>query len=262
MKLRKWGLFGLCVLMLCGCSNLSTTENTANDTPEDVSILSAGQESENLVDDEMIVDEEIVEDVIVPDEELGVETSKTQDTSKKTEKTTKETKSTETKKEETSTTVETPEPTPVPTTPTTPTPTEPPKEEPKEEPKVEEEKVYSGWHESDKAKTVFNKINEIRVNNGLSELPWSDSDTWLANTRVEELVNEVATNTVHSGLKKYDCYVGEIAGYGYSANGVVDAWMNSSGHANQILADYNTSMAVGVYYDEYTASSYYIVIFR
>ena len=62
--------------------------------------------------------------------------------------------------------------------------------------------------------------------------------------------------------KKYDRYVGEIAGFGYSPSGVVDAWMNSSGHKNQILADYNTSMAVGVYYDEYTAASYYIVIFR
>lgn len=136
----------------------------------------------------------------------------------------------------------TPEPTPVPT----PTP----------------EVSYGGWHQSEAATTVFNKINEVRVNNGLSELPWNDGDTWLADIRSEELVNEVATNTVHAGIKNYDRYVGEIAACGYGPNEVVDAWMQSSGHANQILADYNTSMAVGVYYDEYTATSYYIVIFR
>ena len=121
---------------------------------------------------------------------------------------------------------------------------------------------YGGWHQSDYASQVFNKINEVRVNNGLSELPWNDGDTWLADIRAEELVNEVATNTVHAGIKNYDRYVGEIAACGYGPGDVVDAWMQSSGHANQILADYNTSMAVGVYYDEYTASNYYIVIFR
>jgi len=121
---------------------------------------------------------------------------------------------------------------------------------------------YGGWHQSDYASQVFNKINEVRVNNRLSELPWNDGDTWLADIRSEELVNEVATNTVHAGIKNYDRYVGEIAACGYGPREVVDAWMNSSGHANQILADYNTSMAVGVYYDEYTGSSYYIVIFR
>lgn len=272
MKLKQWGLLGLCGLLLCGCINLKVASDSENNPTDDTNVIdSAGNDTEMIIEPE---DEIIVPEIIETPSLEKTETPALEETEKpKEEKTTNRTeekkdtvKETEQSKQEDvekEVPKETPKPTPEPTpTPTTPVPTNPPKDEPKEEPKIEEEIKYGGWHESDKATTVFNKINKIRVENGLSELPWSDGDTWLADTRVEELVSEVANGTVHAGLKKYDRYVGEIAGYGYGASGVVDAWMNSTGHANQILADYNTSMAVGVYYDEYTASSYYIVIFR
>lgn len=279
MKMKHLTLFGLSLLMLCGCVNTKATPNpTDNIDNEQNEIDSVGNDGEIIVDpQEEIIVPEIIEneeevEININNEESSAEKEDivNHDTEKKDEpvktdapqKETEKKKIEEVKKQEEEKPIETPVPTPEPTPTPTPVPVEPPKEEPKEEPKIEEEIVYGGWHESDKAQKIFNKINEVRANNGLSELPWNDNDTWLANTRVEELVNEVATNTVHSGLKKYDRYCGEIAGYGYGVSGVIDAWMASSGHANQILADYNTSMAVGVYYDEYTASSYYIVIFR
>ena len=272
MKLKQLGLLGLCGLLLCGCTNLKATSNPENNPTDETKVIdSAGNDTEMIIkqDDEIIVPE-IIETPSLEESEIPV----IQETEKPKEETT--TAKTEDKKEtiyrdetqhedvviedsgtkEEDIPVDSPDPMPEPT----PTPTH---EEPKkEEPKVEEEIKYGGWHESDKVQSVFNKINKIRSENGLSELPWSEGDTGLADIRVEELVSEVANGTVHAGLKKYDRYVGEIAGYGYGASGVVDAWMNSTGHANQILADYNTSMAVGVYYDEYTSSSYYIVIFR
>ncbi|MBP3398888.1 MAG: hypothetical protein J6K75_03925 [Erysipelotrichaceae bacterium] len=268
MKLKQLGLLGLCGLLLCGCTNLKANTDSENETANDTDIiLSAGTVDDTVIDpeDEIIVPKiietstpevtETPEIEVKDDVQEEVKTTKTED-KKDTVQTSEQPKQEDVEKD-----VPKQNPEPTPTTPT-PVPTDPPKDEPKEEPKIEEEIKYGGWHENDKAKSVFNKINKIRNENGLSELPWSDGDTWLADIRVEELVSEVANGTVHSGLKKYDRYVGEIAGYGYGASGVVDAWMNSTGHANQILADYNTSMAVGVYYDEYTASSYYIVIFR
>jgi len=253
MKLKHWCLLVMSLVMLCGCINTQADDHSSNNSQNKTNDYELESIDKEKIDD--VNEDEIILETSEDDQEDG-ETNVVNNDSSKTEKG----KVNEPKKEETmpkekeeEKTIDVPEPT---------TPVDPPSEEPKDEPKVEEEIVYGGWHESDKAKSVFNKINSVREENGLPALPWNDNDTWLANTRVEELVDEVANGTVHSGLSKYDRYVGEIAGYGYSPNGVVNAWMQSSGHANQILADYNTSMAVGVYYDEYTASSYYIVIFR
>ena len=260
MKLKQLGLLGLCSLLLFGCTKANTNQETNDDN--DVNEI----ESSEVVD-ETITDPE--DEIMVPEqiEEVKQEEVK-QETSEKKE----EAKTDNSKEENKPATLDKPkdkvkEDDPIDIVDPLPTPTTPPPypntpDESKEDPKIEEEIKYGGWHESDKAQSVFNKINKVREENGLSTLPWNDGDTWLADVRSEELVSEVANGTVHSGLKKYDRYVGEIAGFGYSPSGVVDAWMNSSGHKNQILADYNTSMAVGVYYDEYTDSSYYIVIFR
>lgn len=259
MKLKQWCLLGICLVMLCSCMNTQTNDNSNDNTENKVDDYEVESMDNEVID--VIDEEEIILEVSEDEQKDDVKTNEIKNDSSNTEKK----KIEESKKEDTVSKKEVEEDKPVDETEPVPTPTtpvDPPKDEPKEEPKIEEEIVYGGWHESDKAKKVFNKINSIREENGLSALPWNDSDTWLANTRVEELIDEVANGTVHSGLKKYDRYVGEIAGYGYSPNGVVNAWMQSSGHANQILADYNTSIAVGVYYDEYTASSYYIVIFR
>ena len=261
MKFKQLGLLGLCLLLLFGCAKTNTNQET-NDDNDVNEIESSEVVDETITDpeDEIMVPEKVEEEVKQEEIKQEIpekkEVPKTDNSKEENKPTTPDKPKDEVKEDDP---IEIKEPLPTPTTPP-PYPNTP--EEPKEEPKIEEEIKYGGWHESDKAQKVFNKINKVREENGLSTLPWNDGDTWLADVRSEELVAEVANGTVHSGLKKYDRYVGEIAGFGYSASGVVDAWMASSGHKNQILADYNTSMAVGVYYDEYTDASYYIVIFR
>ena len=96
------------------------------------------------------------------------------------------------------------------------------------------------------AKEVLTLVNEQRAANGLAPLSWSGGLAKGAKTRATEIV--VKWDHVRpDGSEWYTAYgcedaYGENLGKGYgSAASVVDGWMNSKLHRNNILkSDYKT----------------------
>lgn len=130
----------------------------------------------------------------------------------------------------------------------------------KEEPK-EEAYLIPSYNQD-----VFNRINAKRAEAGLPALIYDSNLQWLVNARAKETVSEVANNTVHSGLKKYEqsqgMDFGEIVAYGYTApEGAMNGWMASQGHKNAILADYFTYATCACYYTS-TDGFFWVVVFH
>lgn len=94
--------------------------------------------------------------------------------------------------------------------------------------------LSDGYH-SDMARDAFNQINAQRTANGLSALTWDDGLASKANTRAAEIVS----NFSHSSASGSNSGLGENCAKGdTTASGVVNGWMNSSGHRANILHGY------------------------
>lgn len=103
----------------------------------------------------------------------------------------------------------------------------------------------------DMAFDAFDQINAIRVENGLNELIWDNNLETVANVRSKEISivfshtrpNGKAWYTVNSTIQG-----GENLAYGFStATDVVDGWMDSPSHRDNILYDEFRTIAISVY---------------
>lgn len=101
------------------------------------------------------------------------------------------------------------------------------------------------------AYSAYGQINTIRVQNGLNELIWNDNLEYVANVRAKELPQNFSHTrpngkpwyTVNSKIQG-----GENLAYGFeTAEDVVNAWMNSESHRDNILyADFR-EIAIAIY---------------
>lgn len=101
------------------------------------------------------------------------------------------------------------------------------------------------------AYSAYGQINTIRVQNGLNELIWNDNLEYVANVRAKELPQSFSHTrpngkpwyTVNSKIQG-----GENLAYGFeTAEDVVNAWMNSESHRDNILyADFR-EIAIAIY---------------
>ena len=109
------------------------------------------------------------------------------------------------------------------------------------------------------AMSVFNKVNEVRNANGLTSLTWSEGLYKAGLVRATEIVSKWS-HTRPNGTDWYtvdaNLMYGENLGKGFtSSDDVVDAWMNSASHKDNILYGFKT-MAVSVY--KSSDGTYYI----
>lgn len=101
------------------------------------------------------------------------------------------------------------------------------------------------------AYSAYGQINAIRVQNGLNELIWNDNLEYVANVRAKELPQNFSHTrpngkpwyTVNSKIQG-----GENLAYGFeTAESVVDAWMNSESHRDNILYPDFKEIAIAIY---------------
>ena len=89
------------------------------------------------------------------------------------------------------------------------------------------------------AQAAFNRVNEIRVSNGLSPLTWNYQVENAAKVRANEIVSSFS-HTRPDGRPWYTAddkvlYGENLAQYYDSSDEVVQAWMNSPSHRANIL---------------------------
>ena len=120
------------------------------------------------------------------------------------------------------------------------------------------------------AKEVFNLVNQERVKAGLTEYKLDAKLCEAANQRAKEIVEKY--DHIRPDGREWDTVLDE---YGFnsgayvrgenivamreSVSSAMNAWMNSQGHKDNILADYYTTIGVGVY--EHNGSKYWVQIF-
>ncbi len=107
-----------------------------------------------------------------------------------------------------------------------------------------------------KADAVFNLINEIRTSNGLNPFEKMEVLDSAAMTRAAE-ISQIFSHKRPDGsscfsiLDEYDMFymaAGENIAYGSStAEGVVEQWMNSAGHRDNIMNPNYSILGVGYY---------------
>ena len=142
--------------------------------------------------------------------------------------------------------VPTPEPTPVPTAVPTPAPTPVPTPAPTPVPT----QAPSTGHDLAKAQEVFHLVNSIRAENGLPALVWDDRLYEAAVIRSQE----ISVYWSHTRPDGTDCFTvsdvlhGENIASGYpDAASVVNGWMGSQGHKENILRSGFTRTAIAYY---------------
>ena len=96
-----------------------------------------------------------------------------------------------------------------------------------------------------------NEINRIRMENGLYALKWNGKLEQVAEVRARECCQSFS-HTRPNGTQWYTVNSkiqgGENLAYGFTTpTDVVNAWMNSPSHRDNILYDEFTSMAISVY---------------
>ncbi|ASJ22210.1 CAP domain-containing protein [Brachyspira hampsonii] len=120
------------------------------------------------------------------------------------------------------------------------------------------------------AQAVFGLVNQERIKAGLTEYKLDAKLCEAANQRAKEIVDKY--DHVRPDGREWDTVLDE---YGFnskayirgenivamreSASSAMNAWMNSQGHKDNILADYYTTIGIGVY--EYNGSKYWVQIF-
>ncbi len=118
---------------------------------------------------------------------------------------------------------------------------------------------HNSYDFSSYAEECFELINEERTKQGLDELEWDDSIAEACDIRAEELPERFShlrpdgelcfTVFDEVGIKRLNGK-GENIAEGYSTPAAaVKAWMNSSGHRENILGKSWTKSAIGFYYD-------------
>ena len=122
------------------------------------------------------------------------------------------------------------------------------------EPVIEQTTVTNITYNEEYSYQVLALINEIRRNNGLSELTMNYSLIQVSNIRAEEISRNWSHTrpdgtdwwTIHS---QYGIYgkLGENLAYGQTSPAeVVEDWMNSEGHRANILTPEFTSVGISV----------------
>lgn len=111
-------------------------------------------------------------------------------------------------------------------------------------------------HNYDYAMQVWDIVNEERAKEGKSALEWDEDISELTTIRAEELASSYS-HTRPDGQSFYSVFsendmsyrsCGENIAAGQKTPEIVmNAWMNSTGHRNNILKDSYTHMAVGCY---------------
>ena len=96
-----------------------------------------------------------------------------------------------------------------------------------------------------------NMVNEIREDVGLEPLEWDNNLETVANVRANE-ISEKFSHTRPNGRQWYTVNSkiqgGENLAYGFdNAEDVVDAWMNSPTHRDNILYDDFERVAISIY---------------
>lgn len=96
-----------------------------------------------------------------------------------------------------------------------------------------------------------NLVNEIRAENGLNTLTWDNNLETVANVRANE-ISENFSHTRPNGKAWYTVNSkiqgGENLAFGFdNAEDVVDAWMNSPTHRDNILYDEFEKVAISIY---------------
>lgn len=99
--------------------------------------------------------------------------------------------------------------------------------------------------------SAYEQINTIRTQNGLNELKWDNNLESVASVRAKE-ITENFSHTRPNGSQWYTVNSkiqgGENLAYGFStATDVVDAWMNSPTHKDNILYGDFKTMAISIY---------------
>jgi uncharacterized protein YkwD len=102
------------------------------------------------------------------------------------------------------------------------------------------------------AQSVYEATNEIRAENNLPALQWSNTMLEYSDRRAVEIITNWSHDSAGGAWN-----VGENLAQGYpTVDEVMEAWMNSPDHRINILCGYYKSISVSVYYDGY---SYYWV---
>lgn len=117
------------------------------------------------------------------------------------------------------------------------------------------------------AKEVLNLVNAQRSQAGLGALSWDPKLANAANVRAKEIVMSFSHtrpdgSTCFTAVENDGSYMtlGENIAYGYtSAASVMDGWMNSQGHRENILNSSFTKLGVSCYYENGT--HYWVQIF-
>ena len=96
-----------------------------------------------------------------------------------------------------------------------------------------------------------NLVNEIRAENGLDSLSWDNNLETVASVRANE-ISQSFSHTRPDGRQWYTVNSkiqgGENLAFGYNnAEEVVDAWMNSPTHRENILYDEFNKVAISIY---------------
>ncbi len=99
--------------------------------------------------------------------------------------------------------------------------------------------------------TAFEKVNQIRVENGLQPLAWNSGIEAAGNVRAEE-ISRSFSHTRPDGSAWYTAdanllYGENLAEYYDTAEEVVDAWMASPEHKANILSAQFTTGAISTY---------------
>lgn len=104
------------------------------------------------------------------------------------------------------------------------------------------------------AMDASNRVNEIRAEAGLSQLKWDNNLETVANVRANE-ISKSFSHTRPNGREWYTVNSkiqgGENLAFGFNtAKDVVDAWMNSPTHRDNILYDEFNKVAISIYEED------------
>ena len=109
-------------------------------------------------------------------------------------------------------------------------------------------------HDRDRALQAFAAVNEQRAAAGVAELAWDEGMYETSCRRAAEIVNDFSHNGCPSN------YGENIAENFKSITNLINAWMNSPGHKQNILDARYSAGAMGCYY--YNGSYYWVNNFR
>lgn len=109
----------------------------------------------------------------------------------------------------------------------------------------------SGYYDSDAAYQVFVEVNKIRAEYGLHELFWDDTLASSAETRAKEA--SACWSHYRPNGTKYTTVCptrleGEnLAKHYFNTDDVINAWMNSSGHRENLLREQFVGVGIACY---------------